>query len=176
MKRDLAYLDSPSRCCTISCINVIMASSVDRFAWYANCNLSMAGCMWVVMLDNRALSKHLANIAIKVTGQRSLSTLGSGFSWTGTISPIFHRAGIRSTHCSIELKMVWMMGTRLVTHCLIYDRLAYRAVAFLVFMLFRIKETSLSDIVIGVSFTSSFSSSVFILWWMAEKSLLFKRA
>ena len=82
-----------------------MASSVDRFAWYANCILSMTGCVWVVILGSRALSKHLANIAVKVTGRRSLSTLGSGFFWTGTISPIFHRAGI--THCSIELlKMV----------------------------------------------------------------------
>ena len=48
-----------------------MASSVDRFAWYANCILSMTGCVWVVILGSRALSKHLANIAVKVTGRRS---------------------------------------------------------------------------------------------------------
>ena len=71
---------------------MIVASSVDRFAWYANCILSMTGCVWVVILGSRALSKHLANIAVKVTGRRSLSTLGSGFFWTCTISPIFHRA------------------------------------------------------------------------------------
>ena len=82
-----------------------MQTAVDRFAWYANCILSMTGCVWVVILGSRALSKHSANIAVKVTGRRSLSALGSGFFWTGTISPIFHRAGI--THCSIELlKMV----------------------------------------------------------------------
>ena len=54
-----------------------MASSVDRFAWYANCNLSMTGCVWDVILGSRALSKHLGNIAVKVTGRRSLSTLYS---------------------------------------------------------------------------------------------------
>ena len=39
-----------------------MASSVDQFAWYANCNLSMTGCVWVVILGSRALWKPLANI------------------------------------------------------------------------------------------------------------------
>ena len=40
-------------------------------------------------------SKHFANIAVRVTGRRSLSTFGRGFLFTGIISPIFHRFGMR---------------------------------------------------------------------------------
>ena len=42
-------------------------------------------------------SKHFANIAVRVTGRRSLSTFGRGFLFTGIISPIFHRC------CPIKL-------------------------------------------------------------------------
>ena len=105
MKRDLAYRESPSRRCAISRINVKIASSVNRFVWYANCNSSMTRWVWVVIFGGRALPKPLANIAVTVTGRRSLSTIESGFLWTGTISPIFHRVGI--THYSIDIvKMV----------------------------------------------------------------------
>ena len=81
-----------------------------------NCKVSITGFVDALILGSMALSKHFANIEVRVTGRRALLTFGSGFLFTGTISPIFHRAGILHRERQLP-SYLWYNGSIFASSC-----------------------------------------------------------